>query len=57
MPMWGDGSVTRIAVFDTDAVVGCQHTTRIRSGHVTFDASVTQITQGVVDGGKNGSWE
>jgi len=24
---------------------------------VTFDASVTQITQGVVGGGKNGSWE
>ncbi len=24
---------------------------------VTFDANVTQIEQGVVDGGKNGSWE
>jgi porin len=24
---------------------------------VTFDASVTQVTQGVVSGGKNGSWE
>jgi carbohydrate-selective porin OprB len=24
---------------------------------VTFDASVTQIEQGVVSGGKNGSWE
>ncbi len=24
---------------------------------VTFDSSITQITQGVVDGGKNGAWE
>src|SRR5437016_2904300 len=24
---------------------------------VTFESSITQITQGVVDGGKNGAWE